>query len=155
MAIYRDKSFHPSTVGTPSGAQVGIILDKTNFYAEQGGQEYDTGKILIDDEAELVVQNVQVYGGYVLHTGYMKYGNFSVEDDVICEYDEVSFRSDRRELLVGNCGFSFVDGLSATITLELMCLITLLEKSLETGLSKRGPSLQQRSSASTFPTSPG
>jgi alanyl-tRNA synthetase len=64
-------------------------LDKTNFYAEQGGQEYDTGRILIDGVAELDVQNVQVYGGYVLHTGYMKYGSFSVDAEVLCEYDEV------------------------------------------------------------------
>lgn len=152
MAIYCDKSFQSST---KKDAQIGIILDKTNFYAEQGGQEYDTGKILIDGKAELDVQNVQVYGGYVLHTGYMKYGDLSVGDDVICEYDEVSFRGAQCNLSVDNCGFSFVDGLSATITLELMCLIMLLEKSLETGLSKRDPWLQQRNSASTFPTNQG
>lgn len=66
-----------------------MIVDRTNFYAEQGGQEYDTGKILIDGQAELDVQNVQVYAGYVLHTGFMKYGSLSVEDKVICEYDEL------------------------------------------------------------------
>lgn len=79
----------PSTEGVPSDAQVGVLLDKTNFYAEQGGQDHDTGKILIDGKAELEVTNVQVYGGYVLHTGFIKYGSFSVEDKVISEYDEV------------------------------------------------------------------
>ena len=68
-----------------------MILNKTNFYAEQGGQEYDTGKILIDGQAEFSVENVQVYAGYVLHTGYLKYGSLSVQDKVICEYDEVGF----------------------------------------------------------------
>ena len=82
-----DEKFLPTTSDIPEGSQFGLILDKTCFYAEQGGQEYDTGKILIDEKAEMDVQNVQVYGGYVLHTGYMKYGNLSLEDQVTCEYD--------------------------------------------------------------------
>jgi alanyl-tRNA synthetase len=88
-AIYFNKQFLSSTSEVPEGEQFGVILDKTNFYAEQGGQENDTGKILIDGEAELEVQNVQSYAGYVLHTGYMTYGAFKTGDSVICEYDEL------------------------------------------------------------------
>ncbi|KAI9834804.1 MAG: Alanine--tRNA ligase [Sarea resinae] len=88
-AIYHAKDFLKSTEEIPEGEQLGLILDRTNFYAEQGGQEYDTGKILIDGVAELEVQNVQVYAGYVLHTGFMKYGKLSVGNEVICEYDEL------------------------------------------------------------------
>ena len=87
--IYYAKQFLQSTGKIHQGEQLGVILDHTNFYAEQGGQEYDTGKIIIDGVAELEVQNVQVYGGYVLHTGYMKYGTLSVADEVLCEYDEL------------------------------------------------------------------
>lgn len=88
-AIYHGKQFLQSTKDIPESEQLGLLLDKTNFYAEQGGQEYDTGRILIDDVAESGVDNVQVYAGYVLHTGYIKYGNLSVGDEVICDYDEV------------------------------------------------------------------
>ncbi|KAI5786445.1 alanyl-tRNA synthetase [Peziza echinospora] len=88
-AIYHGKEFHESTQTLPEGAQIGLILDKTNFYAEQGGQENDTGRILIDGKAEFEVDNVQVYAGYVLHTGYIKYGALSIRDEVLCEYDEL------------------------------------------------------------------
>ncbi|KAK2735759.1 Alanine--tRNA ligase [Myotisia sp. PD_48] len=88
-AILHGKDFIDSTKDIPADDQLGIILDRTNFYAEQGGQEYDKGKIVIDGQAELDVQNVQMYGGYALHTGFMKYGHFKVEDSVIAEYDEL------------------------------------------------------------------
>jgi len=88
QAIFHARKFHEDTKHIPEGDQIGLILDQTNFYAEQGGQEYDTGRIVIDGQAELDVQNVQLYAGYVLHTGYMKYGHFARSDDVICEYDE-------------------------------------------------------------------
>ncbi|KAF7593892.1 Alanine--tRNA ligase [Aspergillus hancockii] len=88
-AIYHGKSFHSTTEQIPDGDQLGVILDRTNFYAEQGGQENDTGKIIVDGQAELEVGDVQLYAGYVLHTGFMKYGSFSVGDEVICEYDEL------------------------------------------------------------------
>lgn len=88
-AIFYDKQFTNSTGEIPEGRQLGILLDRTNFYAEQGGQENDTGRIIIDGFAELEVVDVQTYAGYILHTGRMKYGNFTVGDSVICEYDEL------------------------------------------------------------------
>ncbi|KAL4935069.1 alanine--tRNA ligase [Aspergillus oleicola] len=88
-AIYHEKVFLSSTQSIPDSAQFGVILDRTNFYAEQGGQENDTGRITIDGQAELEVVDVQVFAGYVLHTGFMKYGSFNVDDTVICEYDEL------------------------------------------------------------------
>ena len=88
-AIYCNKKFLNSTSEIPKGEQLGILLDRTNFYAEQGGQEYDTGRLVIDGEAEIGIDNVQMYAGYVLHTGYMKYGTLKVGDNIICEYDEL------------------------------------------------------------------
>ena len=88
-AIYHNKKFLKSTTEVPEGEQFGVLLDKTNFYAEQGGQEFDTGRLLVDGEAEISIENVQVYAGYVLHTGYIKYGELSVGSDVIAEFDEL------------------------------------------------------------------
>ncbi|KAF2224319.1 alanyl-tRNA synthetase [Elsinoe ampelina] len=89
VAIYHNKKFLDSTKEISEGQQVGVLLDRTNFYAEQGGQENDTGKLVIDGVAELNVTNVQVYAGYVLHTGFMSYGSFSTSDTVVCEFDEL------------------------------------------------------------------
>ncbi|KZT56563.1 hypothetical protein CALCODRAFT_524254 [Calocera cornea HHB12733] len=88
-AIYHNKAFHSSTSAIPEGAPFGILLDRTSFYAESGGQEYDTGSIIIDGKAEFDVQNVQVYNGYVLHSGELKYGELSVGDEIISSYDEL------------------------------------------------------------------
>ncbi|KAI5307342.1 Alanine--tRNA ligase [Ascosphaera pollenicola] len=88
-AIYYNGQFADDTSSVPENARVGVVLDRTNFYAEQGGQEYDTGHIMIDEKVELMVLDVQQYGGYVLHVGYLKYGVLSKGDKVICEYDEL------------------------------------------------------------------
>ncbi|CAG8522021.1 446_t:CDS:10 [Rhizophagus irregularis] len=88
-AILYNHTFSRSTSDIPPGKNFGILLDRTNFYSEQGGQQYDTGSITIDGQAEFVVENVQMFGGYVLHIGYLKYGNLNVNDEIIANYDEV------------------------------------------------------------------
>ncbi|ODV77334.1 alanyl-tRNA synthetase, cytoplasmic [Suhomyces tanzawaensis NRRL Y-17324] len=87
VAIYDGSAFVSSI--SDSTKQYGILLDKSPFYAEQGGQEYDTGKLVIDGKAEFNVANVQVYAGYVLHTGSLTEGTLSVKDEVIAAYDEL------------------------------------------------------------------
>lgn len=84
-ALYYKKAFLKSTSEVPNGAQFSVVLDKTNFYAEAGGQGFDTGRLIIDNVAEVKVSNVQSYGGYVLHTGYLKYGALNVGNTVISE----------------------------------------------------------------------
>ena len=88
-AIFYNKTFLSSTSGIPEGHSFGLLLNRTNFYAEAGGQEYDTGNIVIDGVADFDVTNVQVYSGYVVHYGRLKYGTLNVGDDVVASYDEV------------------------------------------------------------------
>lgn len=87
LRIYDGENFVQEM--TEVGKQYGVILDKTCFYAEQGGQEYDTGKIVIDGSAEFNVENVQLYNGYVFHTGSLADGKLSTGDKVIASYDEL------------------------------------------------------------------
>lgn len=48
IALRRSKTFVDEV---SSGEEVGILLDQTNFYAEQGGQIYDEGFLVkVDDE---------------------------------------------------------------------------------------------------------
>ncbi|KAI0267165.1 tRNA synthetases class II (A)-domain-containing protein [Gloeopeniophorella convolvens] len=88
-AIYHNKTFVQSTSDIPPETIFGLILDRTSFYAEAGGQEYDTGNIVIDGVADFEVTNVQVYNGYVLHIGILKYGKLSVGDGIVSSYDEL------------------------------------------------------------------
>jgi alanyl-tRNA synthetase len=85
----KSTQFTKTTEGIDESEQIGIILDRTNFYAEQGGQEYDTGRITIDGKADFEVTNVQAYKGYIMHTGYLSSGNLNVGDKVIATYDEL------------------------------------------------------------------
>ncbi|OAX38373.1 hypothetical protein K503DRAFT_800484 [Rhizopogon vinicolor AM-OR11-026] len=87
--IYFNREFISSSSDIPKSANFGVLLDRTSFYAESGGQEYDTGSIVIDGATDFEVTNVQSYSGYVLHTGSLKYGQLSVGDEVISSYDEL------------------------------------------------------------------
>jgi alanyl-tRNA synthetase len=89
-AIYQKSKFVSDSSELEAGTAFGLLLDQTNFYAESGGQENDTGSITIDGEADFEVTDVQVYNGYVLHIGNMKEGQLKVGDEVTCTYDEVS-----------------------------------------------------------------
>jgi alanyl-tRNA synthetase len=75
----------------------GLLLSRTNFYAEQGGQLFDTGAITgADGQADFRVESVQVYGGYVLHLGRLKYGSVRTGDAVVCAFDELRRRPMRQ-----------------------------------------------------------
>lgn len=77
-----------------TGQECGILLDKTSFYAEQGGQIYDTGFLVKsgDESVEFSVKNVQIRAGYVIHIGTVE-GTLKKGDTVILHLDTSRRRS--------------------------------------------------------------
>ncbi|CAI0427447.1 unnamed protein product [Linum tenue] len=94
-AIYTGSEFSESA---SLGDEVGIVLQSTSFYAEQGGQIFDTG-LLEGSFGSFEVFNVQVFGGFILHIGSLtgSRGKFCVGDEVICKVDY-----ERRKLIAPN-----------------------------------------------------
>ena len=97
-AIWNGRNFdeHVDTGG--SGLKrVGVVLDRTNFYAEAGGQVADTGRLNVLGEhrrdsgshrqSEFRVESVQRFGEYVLHIGIVKTGEIRVGEEVECKVD--------------------------------------------------------------------
>ena len=78
--------------GSITGGEEGIIvLDKTPFYAEMGGQVADHGVILLGN-SRFEVTNVQKdKGGKYLHSGKMVRGSIKTED-VVCASIDVERR---------------------------------------------------------------
>ncbi len=78
--------------GTIAGGEDGIlVLDRTPFYAEMGGQMADHGVILMGD-SRFEVKDVQKdKGGKYLHHGTMIRGSIKV-DDVVCAAIDVERR---------------------------------------------------------------
>ncbi|KAL2933762.1 Alanine--tRNA ligase [Bienertia sinuspersici] len=94
-AIYTGSEFLEAGV---AGQEIGVVLESTGFYAEQGGQIFDTGS-LEGQHGSFKVSNVQVFAGFVLHIGSFtsETGRFSVGDKVTCKVDY-----DRRKLIAPN-----------------------------------------------------
>ncbi|GAB5031596.1 alanine-trna ligase [Nannochloropsis oceanica] len=95
LALYKGKGSTQDGVGfvdevTAEDGIVAVILNTTSFYAEQGGQIYDTGVLTnLDGTDTLRVDSVQSYGGYVLHIGPLESGALRVGDTATCMVDYV------------------------------------------------------------------
>jgi alanyl-tRNA synthetase len=66
-AILTMDGFVQSTEG--KAGPFGLVLDKTSFYAESGGQCCDTGAIKTAGGGSMDVEDVKVAAGFVLHSG--------------------------------------------------------------------------------------
>ena len=79
-----------------AGQEVDIVLDRTPFYAEMGGQVGDTGT-MATDTAALTVNDTRVHHGLYAHHAIVADGTISVGDSVLAAIDVR-----RRELIRRN-----------------------------------------------------
>ena len=72
-----------------AGSKVTVVLDKTPFYAEMGGQVPDYGT-MSHGECEIEITNVQKSGDgrMYLHSGVVKSGVVSRGDTLVCKVDK-------------------------------------------------------------------
>ncbi len=78
--------------GSLAGGEKGVIvLDKTPFYAEMGGQAADHGVLMMGDSRFEVTDVQKDKGGRYLHTGKMTRGMMKV-DDLVCAAIDVERR---------------------------------------------------------------
>jgi alanyl-tRNA synthetase len=77
--------------------RVGVVLDRTNHYAEAGGQVGDEGLIETDGDGRFEVENTEACAGYVLHIGRVTEGTLRVGDGVRVSVDRA-----RRESIRAN-----------------------------------------------------
>ena len=79
-----------------AGDEVEVVLDRTPFYAEMGGQVGDTGTIACDGAA-LTVTDTKAKGGLYAHAAKVDKGTLAVGDTVVAAID-----AHRRELIRRN-----------------------------------------------------
>ncbi len=98
-AIWNGKKFddHASS-GSAGMHRIGIVLDKTNFYSEMGGQVADVGELRCAKSGGVFkVEDTKSFGGYVLHIGRISKGKITCANDMICHLN-----AKRREKIASN-----------------------------------------------------
>ena len=70
-----------------SGEQGSIILDKTPFYAESGGQVGDTGKLASSEFAAKVNDTFSPVSGLIVHKATVEQGTIKIGDEVVATVD--------------------------------------------------------------------
>ncbi len=77
----------PEEESAYKGEEVDIILDKTPFYGEMGGQVGDTGEISSDRGKAAITNTIRNPSNVIIHQGKVIEGNISVGDEVEATID--------------------------------------------------------------------
>lgn len=76
----------PPQIDSESGL-VGLVLDRTSFYAESGGQVCDLGTITTASGANFTVSDVQKFGAFIAHIGHVSEGELCLGDELTLSVD--------------------------------------------------------------------
>ncbi|MDR1413058.1 MAG: alanine--tRNA ligase [Actinomycetes bacterium] len=80
-----------------AGARGEIVLNRTPFYGEQGGQVGDRGRLLTPDGAVFVVEDTQIREKKLYaHVGYVESGTLAVQESVTATIDVMRRERTRR-----------------------------------------------------------
>ncbi|MDP6180332.1 MAG: alanine--tRNA ligase-related protein, partial [Desulfatiglandales bacterium] len=71
-----------------AGDEVEILLDRTPFYGEAGGQVGDTGRLICDGMKVHVRDTLKFAQNFIVHQGVVKEGTISLGDKVEAEVDK-------------------------------------------------------------------
>lgn len=96
-----DSATAGSSDADAGAAPVGLVLDTTSFYAEQGGQVGDEGEVA-GPSGSVAVNDTQLAAGYVLHVGHLS-GSLKVGESVMTRINKK-----RRSLILPNHTFTHV-----------------------------------------------
>ena len=94
LAIWDGQELGLSPATAVEDQQLAIILDRTNFYSEMGGQVGDTGTLTAPTSLDIGklkhasasvfdVESTRSVGGYVLHVGRLRSGAIAVGETVV------------------------------------------------------------------------
>lgn len=87
LALYKEGS---RTDFIESGEEAVIVLDKTPFYAESGGQTGDSGELLSGGGTFVVRDTQKIQAKVFGHTGILSSGRLAIGDRVIARVDPVA-----------------------------------------------------------------
>jgi alanyl-tRNA synthetase len=84
----RDLVTNESSVrSVAEGSEVDVILDKTPFYGEMGGQVGDSGEMNSKKGKMVVANTLRTASGVIIHRGRMVEGSISIADEVEARID--------------------------------------------------------------------
>ena len=119
MAIWNGDDLGLSPASAAEDVPLAIILDRTNFYAEMGGQVGDAGTLTAPTSLDLGplsqaspsvfdVESTKAVGGYVLHIGRLRSGMLAVGETIVATVADRRIETERNQYFhtFGQLGFA-------------------------------------------------